>query len=103
MVGNQTVKMKDIRRIVDPSLNQKDQKTNLNLPQDLKTQQPALENDEKGAEESEAKVSNVLENVAMTSGMMEKLKRETDALAQKAELKPDTKPIIQPEAKEKWN
>jgi len=85
MVGNQTVKMKDIRRIADPSLNQKDQKSNIKVQQDLKVQQPAAENEDKGAEEVEGgNVSKLMDNVSMTSGMMEKLKRDTDKLAEDA-------------------
>jgi flagellar basal-body rod modification protein FlgD len=88
MVGNQTVKMKDIRRIVDPSLNQKDQKINMKAPQDLKVQPPALENDEKGAEDAVSN-SGIMENIAMSSGMMEKLRRETEA--KPSEVKQETK------------
>jgi flagellar basal-body rod modification protein FlgD len=97
MVGNQTIKMKDIRRIADPSLNQKDQKSEIKIPQDLKTQQPALDNDDKGAEEPKAGVSGIMENIAMSGGMMEKLKRETDAIAQPAN--PEMKPALKPETK----
>jgi flagellar basal-body rod modification protein FlgD len=78
LVGNQTVKLKDVRKIVDPRLNQKDQKAEPVVPQDLKTQQGASENESKGAEEAPASVDRVMSNVAMTNGMMEKLKKDIE-------------------------
>jgi flagellar basal-body rod modification protein FlgD len=80
LVGNQTVKLKDVKRIMDPSIKNNDQKSTKLVAPDLKTGQGAAENKENskdaGAQEAEP-TSAMMTNVGMSSGMMEKLKNET--------------------------
>ena len=87
MVGSQTVKLKDVKKIVDPGMltqGQKpgiqapttDQKTAANPAPDLKLVQAASENEEKGAEEAPPSAGELLTSVGMSNGMMEKFKKD---------------------------
>ncbi|MEY4615876.1 MAG: basal-body rod modification protein flgD [Pseudomonadota bacterium] len=66
MVGNRTVKMSDVRKIVDPNLKQDGQKSEKSLTPDL----------QQGTNQKETVKSN-LNNVAMSRGMINKLESVT--------------------------
>ncbi len=83
LVGNQSVKLKDVRKIVDPSLNQKVQNSGDNLKPDLKTGAAASQTVDKGAEEPEVGADvKIVDQVGLSRGMMDRLAKET---------KPDSK------------
>jgi flagellar basal-body rod modification protein FlgD len=90
MVGTQTIKLKDVKRIIDPSLKNNDQKSASVPAPDLKTGQAAVETDDKGAEEAPLLPTNLMTGVGLSGGMMEKLKRETS---------PTPGPVLKPETK----
>lgn len=82
LVGNQTVRLKDLRKIVDPSLKKNDQKVNDVTAQDLKKEDPARQTQEKEAvvapaAQEPAKKPSVMDNVALSREMMSKLQKET--------------------------
>lgn len=78
MVGNQSIKLKDVRRIVDPRLNQKDQNSRAAAVPDLKAQAPKKETGEKGAEEIPIGGEQpVMDQVGLSREMMNRLGRET--------------------------
>ena len=77
MVGSQSVKLKDVKQIIDPSAKNNDQKSTSNIVPDLKTRPSASENEEKGAEEAAPTPAGLMTSVGMSSGMMEKLKKDT--------------------------
>jgi flagellar basal-body rod modification protein FlgD len=77
MVGRQSVKLKDVKKIVDPSTKNNDQKSTSLNNTDLKNSGVASENEEVGAPEATPTVSNLMTSVGMSSGMMDKLKKET--------------------------
>lgn len=83
MVGNQTVKLKDVKKIVDPSLMKNDQKLNSSVLPDLKNQPGALDTNRKVEEEKvagdpvAAPGSNVMNSVGMSREMMDKVAKET--------------------------
>jgi flagellar basal-body rod modification protein FlgD len=77
MVGNQAVRLQDIRKIVDPSLKNKGQ--NLTPPSalDLKGAQNMNLNDEKSAPEAEeVNKPKVLDEAALSREMMERVEKE---------------------------
>lgn len=88
MVGNQSVKLKDIKKIQDPSLMKNDQKVNSVVESNLKTAATTNETDIKqsatetskpveGAPDAPLKLQqNMMENVGMSSGMKDKLAKE---------------------------
>lgn len=80
MVGNQAVRMKDVRRIIDPSLKNNDQKLEKNNAQDLKTGALKSETETKtgGAGEPAKKTSDLLTQVGMSQDMINRLAKETD-------------------------
>jgi flagellar basal-body rod modification protein FlgD len=84
LVGNQSVKLKDVKKIVDPSL----MKNGQNLQQDLKNSQVQgdTESKDQGAKESEVKTS-VLDNVGMSRDMITKVAKEIKPDAGKQESK----------------
>jgi flagellar basal-body rod modification protein FlgD len=77
MVGSQSVKLKDVKKIVDPSIKSNDQKTATIPVPDLKSSPPASENEDKGAEEAPPSPGNLMTSVGMSNGMMEKFKKDT--------------------------
>jgi flagellar basal-body rod modification protein FlgD len=83
MVGTQTIKLKDVKKIVDPSLMKNDQKINSSVLPDLKKQPGALDNSKKEEEVAGAgdpvpePASNLMTSVGMSREMMDKLQKET--------------------------
>ncbi len=115
MVGTQTVKLKDVKKIVDPSIKTSDQKSLTSSSQDLKKGQAALDTEDKGAEEAAPSPSNLMTSVGMSNGMMERFKKETSpeealmkpeaeartASAATAKIIPETKPEAKAESTSK--
>jgi len=116
MVGTQSVKLKDVKKIVDPSLVQPhekgpvtpiqnlDQKNGQNLEKiktpDLQMLQGAKDDEDKGAQESPAMASNLATGVGMSSEMIDKLKTETAKASPVAVSKEGMqKPVMKPESK----
>jgi flagellar basal-body rod modification protein FlgD len=96
MVGSQTVKLKDVKKILDPSIKSNGQKTTNVVAPDLKTGQGAAENEEKGAEEAAPSADNLMTSVGMSNGMMEKFKNDMtpqQASAPKAQIIPESKQV----------
>jgi flagellar basal-body rod modification protein FlgD len=80
MVGNQTVKLKDVKRIIDPSLMKNGQNSKNEVQVDLKNQGAALENsnkDEKVAGDAPITPTNLLDKVGMSRELMAKFEKET--------------------------
>jgi flagellar basal-body rod modification protein FlgD len=89
MVGTQTIKMRDVKKIIDPSLMQNDQKTQTSPKPDLQIQQAAANLNEsaavnlnsdavKGAPDAALEPkSNLMEDIAMSNDMMAKVQKET--------------------------
>ena len=77
MVGRQSVKLKDVKKIVDPSIKNNDQKMTSRNNTDLKNSSGASEDEDVGAQDATPTVSNLMTSVGMSSGMMDKLKKET--------------------------
>ena len=102
MVGTQSVKLKDVKRIVDPSLVQKDKNMDLKMGQnlenkngpDLQNKVDAKQDEDEGAQEVPQVVSNLETGVGMSSGMIDKLKAEASKTSG-----PQTAPVIKPETK----
>ena len=78
IVGNQTVKLKDVKKIVDPSLKKNDQNVNNVQTQDLKNQPSASENEiSKGAKEGvPSPMQNLMSSVSLSGDMKNKLQKE---------------------------
>lgn len=90
LVGDQAVKLKDVKKIVDPSQMHHEIPTQVHSAEDqnikkqttgeLKTGHQNNENQNMGAPEKESpKEGNIMTDVAMSRDMMEKLKKETGA------------------------
>ncbi|MEZ0392298.1 MAG: flagellar hook assembly protein FlgD [Pseudobdellovibrionaceae bacterium] len=83
LVGNQSVKLKDVKKIVDPSLMKNDQIAKSPSGQDLKNQPVTSQNGEKDADDKRAgdpvkpPASNLMDSVKMSREMMDKLEKET--------------------------
>lgn len=97
LVGSQSVKLKDVKKIVDPSLMKNDQKTQTGPGQDLKNQQgvtqtdnkpnqsqtlakttPQNENEQAGAGDAvDTSPAQIMDNVKMSNEMMARLQKET--------------------------
>lgn len=97
LVGSQSVKLKDVKKIVDPSLMKNDQKTQTGPGQDLKNQQGVTQTDNKlnqaqavaqkaaGSENEVAGAGDpvdttpaqIMDNVKMSNEMMARLQKET--------------------------
>ncbi len=103
LVGNQSIKLKDVKKIVDPSLMKNGQISKNFSGQDLKNKQVTSQNKEKQTEEDKgaqepslATASNIMDNVGMSRDMIAKLEKETkpDNSSMKAETKstPQTGP-----------
>lgn len=87
LVGNQAIKMRDVRKITDPSLMSNDQKVTDVTAQDLK-KQASTEETKKEASKESAKAapsvaanaappkSNIMDNVGLSREMMAKLTKE---------------------------
>lgn len=84
LVGNQTIKMRDVRKITDPSLMNNDQKVKDVSVQDLK-KEGEMENTKKEGNNESAKPavaapsvakSNIMDNVGLSREMMTKLAKE---------------------------
>jgi len=87
MVGNQSIKMRDVRKITDPSLMSNDQKVQDVTLQDLKKQAPTEETKKEASNESAkaapsvaannaAPKSNIMDNVGLSRELMTKLAKE---------------------------
>lgn len=86
LVGTQSVKLKDVKKIIDPSLQKKDQKITNPKIQDLNKQIGAEDtNNNAGAPEVDAvpNTQNLMDTVGMSRDMISRLAKET---------KPDSKP-----------
>ena len=84
MVGNQAIRLQDVRKIVDPGLKNKDQ--NLSSPKvpDLKSTAAIGSNEEEGAPEAQLPAgSRVLEQAALSREMMEKIAKDLSPAAVK--------------------
>jgi flagellar basal-body rod modification protein FlgD len=89
LVGTQSVKLKDVKKIVDPSLMKNDQNLKSGQNRDLLKQQSAAQNEEKAitsgnaddlpkAKEAEPEgVGNLMSSVEMSREMMDRLQKET--------------------------
>ena len=96
MVGNQTIKLKDVKKISDPSIKNNDQKITPAANPDLKSAGDTKENE--GAPEAPISPSNLMTNVGMSNGMMEKFKKETTPGAPSAVMKAETKAPVKAES-----
>jgi flagellar basal-body rod modification protein FlgD len=80
MIGNQTIRIKDVKKIMDPNL-QNDQKKETAVPQDLKNNAVIAQNNNEteGAPDPGpiAKVHNIMESVGLSRELMTKLEKET--------------------------
>jgi flagellar basal-body rod modification protein FlgD len=77
LVGNQSVKLKDVRKIVDPRLNQKGQNSQIQATPDLKSQSGASETEDKGAEEIPIGAqASVVDQAGLSREMMNRLAKE---------------------------
>lgn len=87
LVGNQSIKMRDVRKITDPSLMSNDQKVTDVTSQDLKNQAPTEETKKEASKESAKAApsvaanaapmkSNIMDNVGLSREMMAKLTKE---------------------------
>ncbi|MES3039292.1 MAG: flagellar hook capping FlgD N-terminal domain-containing protein [Bdellovibrionota bacterium] len=85
MVGNQSIRLKDVRKIVDPSLMKNDQNAKTGSPQDLKTLPPITQtkkvpsaDDSEGAPDAPVKGTNkVFDTVGLSSEMKDRIAKET--------------------------
>jgi len=83
LVGTQSVKIKDVKKIVDAGLMNNGQNIQKQVHQDLKGQQPAAQNETKaqnipGAGDPVlAGPSNIMDNVEMSNEMLARLAKET--------------------------
>lgn len=80
MVGSQTIRLRDVKRIIDPSLMKNDQKPQAAVSQDLKVPSALLQTDprvQEGAPEAAPSNTMALENVGMSRELTNKLQKET--------------------------
>lgn len=87
LVGNQTVRLKDLRKIVDPSLMKNDQKAENSTPKNLGDSGAAVQNGDidamvgkeevPPAPEAEAPKADLLSGVSLSREMMSRLEKET--------------------------
>lgn len=91
LVGNQTIRLKDVRKITDPSLMKNDQKINDVTAQDLKNNAAPSETGKEASKEKTqqstssapdaatlaAAKSKIMESVGLSRSMMEKIAKET--------------------------
>ncbi len=85
LVGNKTVKMADIKKIIDPSTQNKDQKIVQVVKEDLQSQAPAAENrkveekkeeDKKVNERAEQVPQDLMKTVGLSSEIKDRLAKE---------------------------
>jgi flagellar basal-body rod modification protein FlgD len=71
LIGNQAIKMKDVKKIIDPALlvQKKDQPVQNATPAELKTSEPVSQNEEKGTKK-------FIPGVAMTRDLMNSLQAQ---------------------------
>lgn len=91
LVGTQSVKLKDVKKIVDPSLMKNGQKTNSGSLQDLNNQRAALNNEGEAANNvaGDAELppgANIMTDIGMSNELMAKVAKETKP----EDLKPTT-------------
>ncbi len=79
MIGNQTIRLKDVRKITDPSLMSNDQIVKDVTAQDLKKDAPAEEtkNKEKSPAGTQAAMNKIMDSVGMSRDMIAQLQKET--------------------------
>jgi flagellar basal-body rod modification protein FlgD len=80
LVGNKTVKMSDVRKIVDPSLKKDDQKVDNKLNQDLKVDPKTTENKEVkklDAKPATTTLASNLDQISMSRGMLNKVEKQS--------------------------
>jgi flagellar basal-body rod modification protein FlgD len=84
LIGNQTVRMGDVRKIVDPSLNRNDQNFNSPQSQDLNTMGDVNNTNSKsvdaslgGAPEAKPGTPQMMDSLGMSPEMMAKVLKET--------------------------
>lgn len=77
MIGNQGVKLSDVKKIVDPSLMKNDQNVQDVTKQDLRKEPQANQNESKGAPPAEAPMGSNLGALGMSREMVSKLEKET--------------------------
>ena len=88
LIGNQTIRLKDVRKIQDPSLMSNDQKVKDVTAQDLKNVDPVAETNNKekssaakpeseASESNNAAVNKIMDSVGMSRDMISKLQKET--------------------------
>ena len=95
LVGTQSVKLKDVKKIIDPSLQKKDQKILAPKNSDLPQQAGATDTESNaGAPDVDvmAQGQNLMDNVGMSRDMMSKLAKETKPEAKPAPSQASAKP-----------
>lgn len=110
LVGNQSVKIKDVKRIVEPSLlknNQGNQTTN--VIQDKGATGASPDTEQRAGDAVPAPQAQLMNSVGMSTGMMAKLEKDSadgnapansqNAAPKTAQLKPETKLETSPNAK----
>lgn len=77
MVGKQTVRLRDLRRIIDPGLMKNDQKSQNPTQEPLKTEVAPQQTEESvpGAPDRAAAAPNLMDNVALSREMMSKVQK----------------------------
>jgi flagellar basal-body rod modification protein FlgD len=83
LVGNQSIKLKDVKKIVDPSLMRNDQIAKTSAGQDLKNQHITAQTKDTAGEDKRAgdavkpPAGNLMDNIKMSREMMDKVTKET--------------------------
>lgn len=82
LVGTQSVKLKDVKKIVDPSLMKNGQKSNSGSLQDLNNQQAALNNkgeavNNVAGDPELPPAANIMNDIGMSNELMAKVAKET--------------------------
>ncbi len=102
LVGTQSVKLKDVRKIIDPSLKSNDQKIMTGPQPDLKNVKNTLDNESnaKAGDPVKAGPSQLMSSVGMSNAMMAKLDKETKPDSGGKQGPAFVKPTSVPPAKE---
>lgn len=80
LVGEKTIRLADVKRIIDPSIKSNDQKlknANETINQDLKQSDKKEDTKKVGSNPAPKTINNLSEGVAMTAGMKNKVEAET--------------------------
>lgn len=80
LVGNQAIRMKDVKKITDPQLMKNDQKKQTSQTPDLKLGGQMAQTEktnEEGAPEAQKHSNDIMNSVGLSRGMMAKLSKET--------------------------